>query len=802
VPDGADLPGTSILHYRVIERLGKGGMGEVYLAEDTRLGRRVALKFLSAALDAAPEARARLVREAQVAAQLRSPHIAVAYDLVEHERGLFIAMEYVEGELLSDRVGRGPLAAADSLDIAMQVSEALDEAHELGIVHRDIKSANLIITTRQLVKVLDFGLAKASLTGDAFASQASLTMAGTVVGTLNYMPPEQLRGGVIDQRVDIFALGVVLYEMLTGRLPFAGDSMADVADKILNRDPEPIGRYSYSVPGEVETIVRKALEKDPAFRYQTARELYAELAAARRHLREQPATGVSAWRGPIDFSDPASALPSPSAMTQTRAVAVLAFTNITGDAADEWIGQGIAESLTADFAKIGGLTVIPRENVFELQRNLQATGRGADDRHSLELGRRLGATFVVTGAYQRLRDRVRITSQVIEVPSSRSAATVKLDGTIDQIFDLQDQLVQDLARTGMAHELATSERDAIADEPEVPIEAFEAYSRGMLNLRMASRDAVDRAVALFERAVELSPAYVDAIVALGSALDLKGAFQSMPELLQRSLSLLEQAVALRPASSEAHLRLGETLFDLGRIDQGMAEMQEALRLAPDDAEAHASLARSYWMGKGDADLAVAHYRRALTLNPESGYTYLQLALLHALRRELDEAERVARAAVTLQEQAISGTQGLLLVGARSRLGYVFYLRGKHDEAIREYRRELDFVSLTDHALRERTTIELCQKLAAAYQRKADMENAQTYFDRAVRAFNQRLAGGADDPYTRYYMAALHAMRGDTEAARRHLEKPLAEIGVFARWRLERDPDFDAVSELVEEVLQS
>jgi tetratricopeptide (TPR) repeat protein len=309
-------------------------------------------------------------------------------------------------------------------------------------------------------------------------------------------------------------------------------------------------------------------------------------------------------------------------------------------------------------------------------------------------------------------------------------------------------------------------------------------------------------VALFERAVELSPAYVDAIVALGSALDLKGAFQSMPELLQRSLSLLEQAVALRPASSEAHLRLGETLFDLGRIDQGMAEMQEALRLAPDDAEAHASLARSYWMGKGDADLAVAHYRRALTLNPESGYTYLQLALLHALRRELDEAERVARAAVTLQEQAISGTQGLLLVGARSRLGYVFYLRGKHDEAIREYRRELDFVSLTDHALRERTTIELCQKLAAAYQRKADMENAQTYFDRAVRAFNQRLAGGADDPYTRYYMAALHAMRGDTEAARRHLEKPLAEIGVFARWRLERDPDFDAVSELVEEVLQS
>jgi serine/threonine protein kinase/tetratricopeptide (TPR) repeat protein len=802
VPDGADLPGTSILQYRVLERLGKGGMGEVYLAEDTRLGRRVALKFLTGALDATPEARARLVREAQVAAQLRSPHIAVAYDLVEHERGLFIAMEYVEGELLADRIARGALSVADSLDIAMQVAEALDEAHELGVVHRDIKSANLIITPRQLVKVLDFGLAKPSATADTFASQSALTLAGTVVGTLNYMPPEQLRGGDVDQRADIFALGVVLYEMLTGRLPFAGDSMADVADRILNRDPEPMGKYSYSVPGEVETIARKALEKDPAFRYQTAREFYTDLAAARRRLRERPAMGISAWNGPIDFSDPASALPSAPSRPQTRTVAVLAFANITGDAADEWIGQGIAESLTADFAKIGGVIVIPRENVFELQRNLIATGRGADDRHSLELGRRLGATFVVTGAYQRLRDRVRITSQVFEVPSSRSAATVKLDGTIDQIFDLQDQLVQDLARTGMAHELASSERDAIVATHEVSLEAFEAYSRGMLNLRMASRDGVDRALGLFERALELSPGYVDAMIALGSALDLKGSFLAMHDLLERSLRMLQQAVALKPDSGEAHLRLGETLSDLGRIDEGIAEMQEALRLAPDDAEAHASLARNYWMGKGDADLGVVHYRRALALNPEGGYTHLQLALLHALRGELDDAEREARAAVVLQEQAMSGTQGLILVGARSRLGYVFYRRGKYGEAIREYRRELEFISLTDHALRERTTIEICQKLSAAYQRKGDGENAQAYFDRAVRAFDQRLAGGGDDPYTRYYMAALHAMRGDIEAARRHLEKPLAEIGVFTRWRLERDPDFDGVRGLVEEVMQS
>ncbi|MEZ5286240.1 MAG: protein kinase [Vicinamibacterales bacterium] len=794
MPEGAGLPGRSILQYRVLSRLGAGGMGQVYLAEDTRLGRRVALKFLSAAVDATPEARARLVREAQVVARLQSPHVAVAYDLLEHDGGLFIAMEYVEGELLSDRIARGALPVAESLDVAMQVADALDEAHGLGVVHRDIKSANLMITGRQLVKVLDFGLAKSAPPRDVHMTQASLTMAGMVVGTLNYMPPEQLRGGQVDHRADLFSLGVVLYEMLTARLPFAGDSMADVADRILNREPEAIGRYSYSVPADVETIVRKALEKDPAFRYQSAREFYVDLANARRRLRDQAAGASSAWRrGAIDFSDPASALPVPTG-SRARLVAVLAFANITGDAADEWIGQGIAESLTADFAKISGLAVIPREQVFDLQRNLTASGRPADERQALDLGRRLGATFVVTGAYQRLRDRVRITAQVVEVPTGRSAATLKLDGTIDEIFDLQDRLVQELATAGMAHDPGSAERKAIEDDTGVSVEAFEAYSRGMLNLRMASRDSVDRAIGLFEQALEHSPGYVDAMVALGNALDLKGAFLAMPDLLQRSRALLEKAVSLKPGSAEAHVRLGETLADLGLVDEGMAELQEGLRLAPDNAEAHANLGRNYWLGKGDIDLAIAHFRRALSLNPDAGYAHLQLALLLALRGDLDDAEREARAAVLLQEQAMSGTQGLLVVGARSRLGYVFYRRGRYDEAIREFRRELDFVSMSDHALRERTTIELSQKLAAAYHRKGDAENARGYFERAVKAFDQRLAGGGDDPFTRYYMAALYALRGDAETARKHLEKPLAELGAFTRWRLDRDPDFDPVRE--------
>jgi tetratricopeptide (TPR) repeat protein len=273
---------------------------------------------------------------------------------------------------------------------------------------------------------------------------------------------------------------------------------------------------------------------------------------------------------------------------------------------------------------------------------------------------------------------------------------------------------------------------------------------------------------------------------------MKGTFLSMPDLVRRGLALLQKAVAARPDSAEAHVRLGDTLADLGRTDEGIAETREGLRLAPSNAMAHSNLARAYWMGKGEIDLAITHFRRALELNPDAGYTHLQLALLFVLRGDLDDAEREARAAVLLQEQAMSGTQGLMVVGAHSRLGYIFYRRGQYDEAIREYRRELDFVSMSDHALRERTTIELCQKLAAAYQRKGDLDTSERYFERAVKAFDQRLSAGADDPATRYYMAALYAMRGDAESARRHLAFPLQAIAPFTRWRLPRDPDFDQI----------
>ncbi len=791
---GVPAVGSQLLHYRVLSRLGAGGMGEVFLAEDTRLGRQVALKFLTSSDSADPEARERLVREAQAASLLRSPHIAVTYDLVEHGTDLFIAMEYVEGELLSTRLTRGTLATPEALEIAMQVADALDEAHTRGIVHRDIKPANVMVTNRQLVKVLDFGLAKFLRRAEgARALTMGVTSPGMVLGTLNYMAPEQLRGGDVDHRVDLFGLGAVIFEMLTGRAPFQADTMADTADRILNHEPDALARYNYAVPADVEAVVRKALSKDPAFRYQSARELYVDLHHARERLSREAPSSHHTWRPgmhlpPVGFGHASAA---PPASTE-RSVAVLTFANLTGNPADEWVGQGMAESLTTDFAKVRGLRTIAREQIFDVQRSAGAQqGRVVDERQSIELGRRLGATWVVAGAVQRLGDRVRITAQIIGVEAGRTVSATKLDGTMDEIFELQDRLVEDLVRQGLQRELESSERKAIGEEAHSPA-AFEAYSRAMLNLRIATPESVERAIALFEQALAEEPDYVDALIALGSALQLRGAFLNLPHVLERSRALLEHAVASAPGRAEAHVRLGQTLTSMGDNAGGEAAIRRGLALEPDSALAHTQLARVLWFGHADIAQAIVHFERAAALAPEAGYTYLQLALLQALSGDLDGAERSASAAVDLQQQAMSGAQGLIVVGAHTRLGYVHYLRGRYDDAVREYRRELTFLTHTDHALRDRSIIEVHQKLAAAYLRMGEPLESRAFAELGIEAFNRRLAAGADDPYTRYYIAALYALQDDVEPVLAHLAAPLAQLGPFTRWRLPRDPDFAGV----------
>jgi serine/threonine protein kinase/Tfp pilus assembly protein PilF len=770
--------GTTIQHYRIGERLGAGGMGEVYRGEDTRLGRPVALKFLPPSLKSDPESRARLLNEARAASMLRSPNIAVTYDIGEDEGTDFIVMEYVDGELLSARVAGGSLPVAEVVDIGVQVADALDEAHARGIVHRDIKSANLIRTPRGLVKVLDFGLAKFMAQGSARdLTQAQMTMAGMVVGTVSYMAPEQALGRAVDHRADLFSLGVVLFELLTARMPFDGTSTTEIIDHILHEIPSPPSRYAAGVPSSLDAIVSRALEKDPDFRYQQARDMKRDL---------QQIAQVLDGAAPRATSRVSAA----SAPPIQNSVAVMTFSNITREPSDDWIGTGIAETVSSDLKNIHGLTIIGRARVYDALRNL-STDAHLKDSLAIDIGHRLGATWVVVGGYQRIGDQVRITANFVEVATGEVRRTVKVDGRIDDIFALQDKIVFELSQ-GLNVVLKGTEIAGIERQETASVDAYESYARGMMNLRQATRDSLDRAIAAFEDATRHDPEYARAWAALGGAYGLKANFLSIPDMLNDAVEIERRALSIDPRLADAYMWLGSSLLALGRVDEAITEIREALRLDPENGQAYQGLARACWVGKGDFASAIPLFERAIQLNPEAGYSYLQLSLLLAWEGQLDRAGEVAARAVELQEQFISGNFGLQIVGAHARFGYVHYLKQEYEEALREYERELAFIGAGDHALRERTLLELNVKIGAAHLRLGRREDAERHFGRALKSFDARVANGADDPFTRYYVGTLHALRGDRERAFESLERVAAVLPKLTAARARVDVDLESL----------
>ncbi|HYU77483.1 MAG TPA: protein kinase [Vicinamibacterales bacterium] len=775
--------GTTIQHYKIARRLGAGGMGEVYLAEDVRLGRPVALKFLPEAVRLDPASRGRLLNEARAASLLRSPNIAVTYDIGEDEGADFIVMEYVEGELLSERVAKGPLALREVIDIGLQVTDALDEAHGRGITHRDIKTANLMRTERGLVKVLDFGLAKfeAARNRDASVTATQVTIPGLVVGTIAYMAPEQALGRPVDHRVDLFSLGVVLYELATGRPPFAGASPTEIIDHILHETPPQPSALNTRVPTALDAIIARALEKSPTFRYQTAREMQQDLRELATQIDEPSRTAGS--RGIL-------AVAAQQTAPIGRSVAVMTFANITREAADDWIGTGIAETVSSDLKNISGLTVIGRARVYDALRHL-GSHASVDDTLAIDIGRRLGATWVVVGGFQKIGELVRITANFLDIGTGTIRRTVKVDGRVADIFALQDKIVYELSQ-GLNVVLRGTEIAGIEKRETKSVEAYESFARGMMNLRLATRDSIERAIALFEHATEHDPEYALAWAALGGAYGLKGSFLSVDTLVEKAVDIERRALTIDPELADAHAYLGAALLSLGRVDEAVSATRDAIRLEPDNGQAHQALGRALWIGTGDFAAAIPEFERAIALNPEAGYSYLQLGLLLAWEGQYQRAEEVCRRAVELQDQYISGNAGLQVVGANARLGYVYYLQGRYDEAIAEYERGLSFVASSDHALKDRTAVEINVKMGAAYQHQGRTDDANRHFARAIKGFDSLIAKGADDPFTRYYIAIAHALTGAFDRAFDSLQRVAAKLPASTIARMRRDRDLDAL----------
>jgi tetratricopeptide (TPR) repeat protein len=741
----------TVLHYRLADRLGAGASGDVYLAEDLRLHRPVALKMLREDEEGSGEAAGRLLREARVASSLSHPNIAVVYEVgeVEHEGRLrgFIAMEHVPGRTMQDRLREGPLPPGEALAIIRQVAEALLEAHERGVVHRDVKPGNVMVTDRGLVKVLDFGLAKfAPPTADGAATwsghHGALEGGGAILGTLAYMSPEQARGGEVDARSDVYSLGALLYETLAGRPPFTGKNAVELLEALLRDDPPPLPPSTPLGDG-LGRLALALLVKD----------------------REKRPGGMQDVLRALD-DVAAGRLPTPEDSKKDGAIAVMSFANLTRNAEHDWLGTGIAETLAVGLSGLPGSSAVSRERIGEVLRKLRVPAESDDPAVAVRLGRELGARSVISGGYQVLGDGVRVTTRVIDVESGRTIATHKLDGTRTALFDLQDRLVAEVGSL-LRDQLPAP---LLKGEETKSLEAYEAFSRGLLNLRSESREALDRAILFFEQAITFDPAYARAHMQLGYALDVKGDQLGNPRLSEQGLASVDLALALDPDCSETWRARGSVLISLGRDEEALAAFEKTLSANPTDARAHSGIGRVHFILRGEFREAVAAYERSLALDPHGGWAALQCAHCAALARDFEKALAWARRAIVLQQQFLTGRTGIGIVGAFVRLGQVFALQGRHAEAIVEYERELELLKEVEHGLRGRIFIELHQRLGEARLRLGEAKAGRLDLDLAIEAFDRRLRNGADDPMTRYYAACAYALRGEVDAAIASLEK--------------------------------
>ena len=768
--------GETVSHYRVIEHLGSGGMGEVYRAEDLRLRRVVALKTLRGS-DLDDGGGRRLLAEARAASSLNHPNIAVVYETSEaeldgHPLG-FIAMEFVEGATVAALLGRGPLDVGLAIDIVSQVTDALVEAHAQGVVHRDLKPSNVMVTATGRVKVLDFGVARRqepwlSAPQDATHTADLSEISTGFVGTLPYVAPEQATGRPVDGRADMFSLGVMFYELVCGKRPFDGDNPAQILESIFRGEIPPIPDIGRDprLP-QLERVIRRMLARNPDDRFPNISEVRDALTTIRE----------------------GRSLPEGLREQDVRSVAIAGFVNISGNPEDDWLGAGIAETLTADAGSLEGISVISRERVSEILRTLSQQTGERGDRLFLRGARELRARWLVGGAFQRSGDAVRVTASVTDVPSGQLLGTTKVDGSLRAIFELQDRLVRDLA-TALRAAIAPPVTGA-QQETDV-VEAYEAFSRGLLNRRAETFETLDRAVWFFEKAIALDPAYARAYVELGEAYASKAEYLSLAEARVRAVQHLRRAIELQPTLSRAWRELGASLVAMGQGTEGMAAIRRALEIDPEDASNRGVMARALFVGAARFREAADWFTRALELNAKAGWYALQLAHCAALLREFDEGQRAAERAMELQEAFLSGREGLAIAGGYIRAGHLAALQGRDRDALAYFEREVDFLERTDHPLRRRILVELNARLGAAYLKVGDHHRAEAVFTVALESFDRRVRLGADDPFTRYYAAAVHALRGDVEPALAFLERAAATQRAFTVARARIEPEFDAL----------
>ena len=633
--------GSTILHYKILEKLGEGGMGVVYKAKDTKLGRTVALKFLPDSFSADEEAKKRFLREAHSASMLDHPNICTIYEINDTEDGqLFISMAFYEGETLRDKIAKGPIEIEEAIKITLQICEGLEKAHKNEIIHRDIKPANIFITNDGIVKILDFGLAKAK-------GQTQLTKMGSTLGTVDYMSPEQATGNLVDKRTDIWSLGVMFYEMITGQRPFGGEYEQAVIYSILNEEPKSVSTLRSEIPDEFEKIVIKSLNKNLSDRYQDMNTLWSDLQKFKKK-NNHITTSIS--------NKGSDVLPS---------IAVLPFVNLSADPENEYFSDGLTEELINSLTQLKGLRVVARTSSFAFK------GKEIDIRN---IGNQLNVQKVLEGSVRKAGNRIRITAQLINIEDGYHEWSERYDRNLEDVFAIQDEISAEIAGK-LKSEIARRPTSAVK-EKRPDLEAYELYLKGRYYFNRFSPETTNKALECFSEAISIDPDFAPAHAGMADMyIFLTNPVGTLDNniAMPKAKAAAEKAIELDPHLSDAYVSMG-SIATFYEWDSAKAHhyFNRAIELNVNSAYARMWYELAFSLLDQDFDGALSQLRTALDLDPLNMFILGRMGYVYVYKYEFDKAVAFFKKMIEYAPEHAAGYHGLQ---------DAYGLQGKYDLAI-------------------------------------------------------------------------------------------------------------------------